>query len=100
MWSHAVHPTQVYEAIMSLVVAFVCLAIVHPRKRYDGQVFAVFLALYAVLRAVIEVWRKDDRGGIAFLSTSQLIGIALLIGAIAIHLVRSKKTSDAVPAAP
>jgi phosphatidylglycerol:prolipoprotein diacylglycerol transferase len=100
MWSHPVHPTQIYEAIMSLAVAFVCLAVVHPRKRYDGQVFVVFLGLYAVLRAVIELWRRDDRGGIAFLSTSQLIGIAMLAGAIAIHVVRSKKASATPATAP
>jgi phosphatidylglycerol:prolipoprotein diacylglycerol transferase len=64
---------------------------VHPRKRYDGQVFAAFLALYAVARFVLEFLRRDDRGGLAGLSTSQLVGIGLLLAAGAIHVLRSPK---------
>ncbi len=85
MWSLPVHPTQVYESAASLAIAAFCLVWVHPRKRYDGQVFVVFLALYAVARFLIEYLRSDDRGGFLGLSTSQLIGVALLAAAAAIH---------------
>jgi phosphatidylglycerol:prolipoprotein diacylglycerol transferase len=85
MWSLSVHPTQVYESAASLAIAAFCLVWMHPRKRYDGQVFAVFLALYAVARFVLEFLRRDDRGGVLGLSTSQLIGIGLLAGAAIIH---------------
>jgi phosphatidylglycerol---prolipoprotein diacylglyceryl transferase len=87
-WSEPVHPTQIYESAASLLVAFVCLYVVHPRKRYDGQVFAAFLALYAGARFVVEILRRDDRGGLLGLSTSQLIGVALIGGAIAVHRLR------------
>src|SRR5215472_9359826 len=56
-WSHAVHPTQIYESVASLAIAAVCLFVVHPRKRYDGQVFAAFVALYAVARFLLEILR-------------------------------------------
>jgi phosphatidylglycerol:prolipoprotein diacylglycerol transferase len=85
MWSLPVHPTQVYEAAASLAVAAVCLLVVHPRKRYDGQVFATFLVLYAVARFAIEFLRRDDRGGMLGLSTSQLVGVALVGVAAVIH---------------
>ena len=88
MWSEPVHPTQVYESAASLVVAAICLYVVLPRKRYDGQVFAASLALYAFARCVIEVLRRDDRGGVLGLSTSQLIGIGLMIAAAIIHRYR------------
>src|SRR6185436_18749046 len=81
--SFAVHPTQLYESAASLAIAAACLLYVHPRKRYDGQVFLAFVALYAAARFVLEFWRSDDRGGFFGLSTSQLIGIAL-IGAVAL----------------
>jgi phosphatidylglycerol:prolipoprotein diacylglycerol transferase len=87
-WSLPVHPTQVYESAATLAVAAFCLVYVHPRKRYDGEVFAAFLVLYAALRFAIEFLRKDDRGGIAWLSTSQLIGIAMIACAVAIHRKR------------
>jgi phosphatidylglycerol:prolipoprotein diacylglycerol transferase len=93
MWSLPVHPTQVYESVASLAIAAVCLVWVHPRKRYDGQVFAVFLALYAVARFLLEFLRRDDRGGMMGLSTSQLIGLLLLASAAAIHSSFSRMRS-------
>jgi phosphatidylglycerol:prolipoprotein diacylglycerol transferase len=84
-WSHPVQPMQIYESAMSLGVAAFCLLWLHGRKRYDGQVFVAFLGLYALGRFVLEIWRADDRGGIAGLSTSQLVGIGMVAVAVAIH---------------
>ncbi len=84
-WSLPVHPTQIYEAAVSLAIAAFCLLWVHGRKRYDGQVFVTFVALYAVGRFVLEMLRADDRGGALSLSTSQLIGVALLAFAAWLH---------------
>lgn len=90
MWSEPVHPTQIYESAASLVVAIVCLYVVLPRKRYDGQVFAVSLLLYALARFVVEFLRRDDRGGLVGLSTSQLIGLGLIAAAGIIHYLRGR----------
>jgi phosphatidylglycerol:prolipoprotein diacylglycerol transferase len=96
-WSHPVHPTQIYESALSIGIAAFCLLWVHGRKRYDGQVFVAFVALYALGRAALETLRADDRGGLLGLSTSQLIGLALVAVAVAIHRLRS--ASVAAPAA-
>jgi phosphatidylglycerol:prolipoprotein diacylglycerol transferase len=93
MWSLPVHPTQVYEAAASLAIAAACLLFVHPRKRYDGQVFVAFLALYAVARFALEYLRRDDRGGVLGLSTSQIIGVAMALAAVAIHVVRARRSA-------
>jgi phosphatidylglycerol---prolipoprotein diacylglyceryl transferase len=90
-WSLPVHPTQIYESATSLAIACVCLLWIHPRKRYDGQVFASFLVLYAVGRFLLEMLRRDDRGGLLGLSTSQLIGIGLVLTAIAIHVTQGRR---------
>jgi phosphatidylglycerol:prolipoprotein diacylglycerol transferase len=94
MWSLPVHPTQLYEAAASLAIAAICLAVVHPRKRYDGQVFAAFLVLYAIARFALEFLRRDDRGGLIGLSTSQLIGLGLVGVAIAVHVLRGRSTRE------
>lgn len=86
--SLAVHPTQIYESVASLAIGAFLLLWLHPRKRYDGQVFAWFLALYAIARFVLEYWRSDDRGGLLGLSTSQLIGLALVALAVVIDRLR------------
>ena len=90
LWSFRVHPTQIYESLASLAIAFVALAVVHPRKRYDGQVFVAFLVMYAIARFLLETRRDDDRGGFFHLSTSQLIGLALIAVATGIHVVRAR----------
>jgi phosphatidylglycerol:prolipoprotein diacylglycerol transferase len=95
LWSLPVHPTQTYESFASLAIAAFCILFVHGRKRYDGQVFAVFLALYAVVRAGLEVLRRDDRGGVLGLSTSQLLGLAMLGGAAVIHVTRGRPRAPA-----
>jgi phosphatidylglycerol---prolipoprotein diacylglyceryl transferase len=87
-WSHRVLPTQIFESALCLGIAAFCLLWVHGRKRYDGQVFAAFLALYALGRFLLEYLRDDDRGGLLGLSTSQLIGVAILGVAAAIHVRR------------
>lgn len=78
MPSLPVHPTQVFESAASFAVAAVCLLYLHGRKRYDGQVFLGFVAMYASARFIVEFWRSDDRGGLFGLSTSQIIGLALI----------------------
>ncbi len=78
------HPTQIYEAVSSLAI-FVFLVWLRKRQKFDGQVWWVFLALYAVMRSVIEIFRYDlDRGVYlnGLLSTSQIISAVLLIGAL------------------
>ena len=62
MWSLPVHPTQIYESAASLAIAAICAARGRTQgKRYDGQVFASSMAMYAVARFALEAPRGDDR---------------------------------------
>ncbi|MBW2456469.1 MAG: prolipoprotein diacylglyceryl transferase [Deltaproteobacteria bacterium] len=89
-WSNPVLPTQALEGLMSFAVAGVLILYVQSRKRYDGQVFVWFLALYAVGRFILEFFRADDRGGMLGLSTSQWVGVAIIAAAIWLHHWRKK----------
>ncbi|MBI4950977.1 MAG: prolipoprotein diacylglyceryl transferase [Myxococcales bacterium] len=93
--SLGVHPTQIYESAMCLGIAAVCMLIVAPRKRYDGQVFVAFLSLYAVGRFLIEYLRDDERGALLGLSSSQLLGVGLVAVAAFIHQRRSRRPATA-----
>jgi phosphatidylglycerol:prolipoprotein diacylglycerol transferase len=92
-----VHPTQIYEAAGSLAIAAFLILHFHARKRYDGQVFLAFTALYAIVRFVLEFFRDDDRGGLFGLSTSQIIGLLLIGGVYRLH-VHLSRPSQASPA--
>jgi phosphatidylglycerol:prolipoprotein diacylglycerol transferase len=93
--SLAVHPTQIYESAASLGIAAFCLLYVHPRKRYDGQVFLAFVALYAAARFLLEILRRDDRGELLGLSTSQLIGLLLIVATVVLHRRLARRAAAA-----
>lgn len=90
-----VHPTQLYEAAGAFALAAVLMLVLHPRKRYDGHVFLAFVAGYAALRFVLEFFRSDDRGGVMGLSTSQVIGLALIGLAFVLHRRLSRRAAAA-----
>jgi len=74
------HPTQLYDAANGLGIFFF-LGWMEKRKTYDGQIFLLFLFLYATTRFFVEIFRGDPRGFLFgnLLSTSQAIGILLAI---------------------
>jgi phosphatidylglycerol:prolipoprotein diacylglycerol transferase len=99
MSSLPVHPTQLYESAASFGIAAFCLLRVQGNKRYDGHVFVVFMGLYAAVRFLIEFVRSDDRGGVLGLSTSQLIGLALIGLSFVLHrLFTARRAPTAVAA--
>ena len=82
------HPTQLYEAAADLII-FVTLWSVLQRKRFDGQVFILYLFMYSVARFFVEFLRGDADRGFIFegrLSTSQAIGLILVIVASGLYL--------------
>jgi phosphatidylglycerol:prolipoprotein diacylglycerol transferase len=83
-----VHPTQIYEAAAAFALSGFGILYLHARKRYDGQVFAMFVGGYGLARFLIEFFRSDDRGGVGLLSTSQWIALFMVFGAVLIHLKR------------
>lgn len=93
----ALHPSQLYEVGNNLVI-FGLLWMFRRRKTFDGQVFWIYMLMYGVTRAILEIFRGDPRGFLlgGMLSVSQAIGIALAAIAL-IMLIRKPghlKTSE------
>lgn len=57
-YPNRVHPTEIYEAVLDSIL-YLFLAWLFRRKKFDGQVFAVYLLGYAMLRAFVESFRGD-----------------------------------------
>ena len=79
----AVHPTQIYEAGLNLGL-YALLAWFYRHKKFEGQIFALYLLGYSILRAFVETFRGDYRtyylGGWA--TPAQLVSaVMLLVGA-------------------
>jgi phosphatidylglycerol---prolipoprotein diacylglyceryl transferase len=79
------HPVQLYEAFGELAIFLLLVLVVRPRKRFHGQVLAVWLALYAVLRTSVEFFRGDlERGVVAGLGVGQWTSIAIFAAGAAV----------------
>jgi phosphatidylglycerol:prolipoprotein diacylglycerol transferase len=78
------YPTQPIMSLASLAI-FAILMWRYSRKSRDGEIFVLYLALYAVARFFIEFLRGDEDRGFVFhhlLSTSQFIAILALATAV------------------
>ena len=72
------HPTQLYESVFAFSLFIVLRHVLRQRTRGEGELFGYLLCFYGIFRVAIEWLRDDKRGGLAMLSTSQLISIPLI----------------------
>jgi len=79
-----IHPTQLYESLATLIIGAILLWR-YGRKKRDGEIFLLYLVLYAVARFFLEFLRGDEDRGFVFhhlLSTSQFIAILAVLVAV------------------
>ncbi|NCC67290.1 MAG: prolipoprotein diacylglyceryl transferase [Clostridia bacterium] len=91
-----VHPTFLYESLWNLV-GLILIWLIYFKKgsrKYDGQLFAVYIGWYGMARLIIEGLRTDS---LFLFSTgiriSQLVGGLCVIGA-AIYLTINRKRNN------
>ena len=93
-----VHPTQLYEALLGLLLVGMCFWL-FQRRAFRGQVLLSLCMVYAGVRFFLEYLRDDPERGSAFgFSTSQLISLVLVpIAAVAYSLLRKPKPAPLQP---
>jgi phosphatidylglycerol:prolipoprotein diacylglycerol transferase len=95
-YPHGVHPTQVYDSLLNLVL-YLCLAWLYRRKKFDGEIFAAYLIGYALFRSFVEMFRGDYSqyylGGWA--TPAQLVSMAILAVGVVLWCVLFKMTPRA-----
>lgn len=79
-------PTQLMEAAFLFILTFVLMRILKAKRPF-GTVAGWYCVLYGVWRFIIEFYRSDDRGAVGALSTSQFIGIGVVIAGIVLLLL-------------
>lgn len=90
----AVHPTQLYETGLSLIIFFLLWRLRrHPHVQ--GWLFGMWLALAAVERFVIEVFRAKDDRFFGVFTLAQLISVALFVAGIALVLKLRRRAGEA-----
>lgn len=84
LWTRPVWPTQLLESAGNFLI-FILLMILWRRRRFNGEILLIYVALYSVLRFLIEFLRGDfERGFVGPLSTSQFISVLCLVAVAAI----------------
>lgn len=91
-------PTQLFSAAGNFIIMFI-LMWYYDRRKHTGDNGAMYLLLYAVGRFAIEFFRSDDRGTVAFLSTSQFISIFIAAAAVALFCYARRRDRAAETAA-
>lgn len=56
--TYPVHPTEAYDSLLNLIL-YAALAWLFRRKKFDGQIFALYLVGYALSRSFVEMFRGD-----------------------------------------
>lgn len=54
-----VHPTQLYETILNLILFFILIKIIRPRMKRDGSTFGFYLIFAGIERFLIEFLRVN-----------------------------------------
>jgi len=98
-----VHPTQVYDSLLNLGV-YLFLAWLYRRKKFDGQVFAAYLMIYAFTRSFVEYFRGDydPRTHIhaGFFTPAQLVSVGVLVAGVLLFVVLRRNRSAANTKSP
>jgi len=94
------HPTQLYESALNFLNFFVLFLILR-KKKFDGQVFSLYIINYSILRYFVEFYRFHEDSVFLIqnsspylrLSFPQLFCILGLISGVALFLIMRKRKS-------
>ena len=89
------HPTQLYSSFMILCILGI-LWMMKRHNRFEGQLFFIYIILYASGRAIIEIFRGDEARGYVvdgIISHSQFISIIVISMTVLVYLRFRKKAN-------
>ena len=85
-----VHPTEIYDALLNLIL-YLALAWLFRRRKFDGQILALYFIGYAVCRTAVEFFRGDypaDHIHAGLLTSAQLVSAPILLAGLALFFWR------------
>lgn len=93
-----VHPTFFYESLWNLIGFILLVLLARKGRKFNGQMFLLYVMWYGAGRTVIEGLRTDslyffETG----LRTSQIVGIVSVIAAVILFILRWKTAGPASP---
>lgn len=91
-----VHPSQMYDALLNLAL-YLGLAWLFRRRKFDGQIFAIYLMCYAVTRSIAEAFRGDynDAHLHSGLTPAHVVGLGIFAAGAAFYFILKKRPAAA-----
>jgi phosphatidylglycerol:prolipoprotein diacylglycerol transferase len=77
----SLYPTQLFDIAVNLTI-LVVIYFIQKKQKFDGQLFLIYLMMYAVGRSIVEIYRGDEARGFILdgvVSHSQFIAVCILI---------------------
>lgn len=85
------HPTQIYSSLADLSL-FLFLIWWRKRKSFEGEVFWIYLGIYAIIRFTIDFFRGDEiRSFFQVLSLTQVLSLVFFFSALYMLWVSKRK---------
>lgn len=90
-----IHPAQLYESALDLCL-YAALAWWFPRRRFNGQIFALYLLAYAAVRSLSEYFRGDysvqSSPLTGVLTPGQSMSVAIALAGVVFWILLSRRT--------
>ena len=81
-----VHPTEIYDGLLNLLL-YLALAWLFRRRKFDGQIFALYLVGYSICRFTVEFFRGDyppDHIHFGLFTSAQLLSGPIFLAGVAL----------------
>lgn len=85
-----VHPTFLYESLWNLI-GFIIINLLYKKRRFDGQIFFMYIVWYGFGRMLIEGLRVDSLY-VGSVRISQIVGLLCFIAGTVLLIIKSKNT--------
>jgi phosphatidylglycerol:prolipoprotein diacylglycerol transferase len=92
-----VHPTFLYESLITLTGFLLAMFLIYPKKKWNGQVFCFYLVWYGIGRVMVEGLRTDSLM-IGPFRLAQCIGLLSALGGVALFVLLFRKHLDGASA--
>jgi len=85
------HPSQLYEALFEGLLLFLILWFYKDKKKFNGDVFSLFMIFYGAFRIFCEIFREPDSPSLfSFLTRGQALSIVMVIFGISLRVFLRK----------
>ncbi len=97
MWINGAyhHPTFLYESLWC-ILGFLILNLLWAKRKFDGQLLALYLIFYSIERFFVEQLRTDSLM-LSFLKMAQVISLTLILAGLAIYILRRRQPLWSLP---